>query len=110
MKEKRMEEKSGNLNSILIEGELLAEPTFDKDENGNIVSSFNIKSRISKENNSLNIKGYNYFKIKCTDDLADAVIENGQKGREFRIVGCLVHEEFNDDYFIYAEHIEFKPS
>jgi single-strand DNA-binding protein len=87
--------RMNNLNSVLLEGELTADPIF---VDGKCVFDVNVR-RIEKTNT---------FKIICKSRLAEVCAEYLKMGRGVRIVGRLDRDE-NDEVYLLAEHVEFKP-
>jgi single-strand DNA-binding protein len=105
-----------NLNSILIEGNLVHEPEYRETVKGTPLCTFSIaSSRFYKHDNTLE-QEVNYFDIETWAKLAESCKRNGHKGRGVRVVGRIKQNIWNDAYgnihskvIIVAEHIEFRP-
>jgi single-strand DNA-binding protein len=105
-----------NLNSILIEGNLVKDPRFRSTPRGTSVCTFNLASnRFFKQDSGLE-KEVSYFEVETWGKLADQVHNQGRKGRGIRAVGRLKQERWtgNDGkaqshIVIVAEHVEFRP-
>jgi single-strand DNA-binding protein len=100
-----------NLNSVLLEGHLKADPQFSAG-----VCSFTLKSiRNLKQNNILK-QEIAYFDIIVEGKQAEVCKEHLEKGRGIRVIGRLKQERWKDDkgrrshIYIVAEHVEFKPN
>ena len=97
--------KSKHLNSVLIEGEVLYDPSTD--EQG--VVSFLIVNKFSTPNEEKT----NTLPIVATGRLGEISKQNLKKGSEIRIVGRLVQNYFENTInqfpiYILAEHVEIK--
>jgi single-strand DNA-binding protein len=105
-----------NLNSILIEGNLVHDPLFRKTAKGTPICTFSIASnRFYRGNNGLE-KEVSYFDIESWGKLAESCQKLGHKGRGVRVVGRLKQERWTDTdgkphskISIVAEHVEFRP-
>jgi single-strand DNA-binding protein len=105
-----------NLNSILIEGNLVRDPELRSTPKGTSVCTFPIASnRYFKQNDAME-KEVSFFNVETWAKLADASYRQGKKGRGVRVVGRLKQERWNDKgnkaqsrIFIVAEHVEFRP-
>jgi single-strand DNA-binding protein len=105
-----------NLNSILIEGNLVRDPEMRTASNGTPVCAFSIaSSRYFKQDSSVE-KEVSYFNVESWAKLAENVGNYGHKGRGVRVVGRLKQERWQDKegnakskVVIVAEHIEFRP-
>jgi single-strand DNA-binding protein len=105
-----------NLNSILIEGNLVNEPVLKTTVKGTMVCVFSIASnRFFKRENSV-VQEVSYFDIQTWARLAETCGAEGRKGRPVRIVGRLKQERWNDvagqehaKVLIVAEHVEWRP-
>ena len=105
-----------NLNSILIEGNMVRDAVKKTTSNGTSVCNFTLAS------NRYFRKGDSYEKETCFVDieawgkLADSCVASGHKGRGVRVVGWLkqdrwtgVDGKFYSKLKISAEHIEYRP-
>jgi single-strand DNA-binding protein len=105
-----------NLNSILIEGNLVRDPEFRSTSKGTPVCIFSIASnRYFRQDSGLE-KEVNYFNVETWSKLAEHCHSQGRKGRGVRAVGRLKQERWNDangktqsKVVIVAEHVEFRP-
>jgi single-strand DNA-binding protein len=106
-----------NLNSVLLEGELVKDPVCQNDSKGNPVCRFSLASNrffkgddaIEKETCCLDIETNGKLALQCK--------QNGREGRGVRVVGRLKQEHFRNTegqqaarIVIAAEHVEFRPS
>jgi single-strand DNA-binding protein len=105
-----------NLNSILIEGNLVKDPQFKANPRGTQLCTFTIASdRFYKQDAGFQ-KEVNFFDVESWAKLAENVHNFGSKGRGIRIVGRIKQERWNGSdgtnlskVVIVAEHIEFCP-
>ena len=105
-----------NLNSILLEGELVKTPDSRNDQKGNPVCRFTLSSsRFFKRENGIE-KETGYFDIETSGKLALQCKQNGRQGRGIRVVGRLKQEHSRNGegmpvarIVIVAEHVEFRP-
>ena len=105
-----------NLNSILIEGNLVEDAMLSNTEAGSVICSFTIASnRYYKSGDGME-KEVGFFNIESWGRLAEVCHEHGYKGRGAKIVGRLKQSRWrvakgqsHSRIFIVAEHIEFRP-
>jgi single-strand DNA-binding protein len=105
-----------NLNSILIEGNLVREPLFRSTPKGTSVCTFNLASnRFFKQDTGLE-KEVSFFEIETWARLAEICYNLGKKGRGVRVIGRLKQDRWNGSdgkphskISIVAEHVEFRP-
>lgn len=105
-----------NLNSILLEGNLVADPELRYTPNGAPVCSFSVAcNRYFKQEEELQ-EEVSYFDITTWNRLAEVCNEYLSKGRGVRVVGRLKQDRWEDaegktrsKVHIVAEHVEFKP-
>jgi len=105
-----------NLNSILIEGNLVKDPETRTTTKGVAVTTFTIASnRYFKQDDNLE-KEVSFFIVETWAKLAEACSAKGKKGRGVRVVGRLKQNRWNDSdgkpqtkVVIVAEHLEFRP-
>ncbi|MCL1836802.1 MAG: single-stranded DNA-binding protein [Treponema sp.] len=105
-----------NLNSILIEGNLVREPLFRSTPKGTPVCTFSLASnRFFRQDSGLE-KEVSFFEVETWAKLAEACNNLGKKGRGVRVVGRLKQDRWtgNDGkqrsrITIVAEHVEFRP-
>jgi len=107
-----------NLNSILIEGNLVRDPLLRTTQKGTQICSMVLASNryFKQEQNSGYEKEVSFFDIETWSKLAQACYERGKKGRGVRVVGRLKQSRWNDPdgktrsrISIVAEHVEFRP-
>jgi single-strand DNA-binding protein len=105
-----------NLNSILIEGNLVRDPLFRSTPKGTPVCTFSLASnRFFKQDSGLE-KEVSFFDVETWAKLAESCYNLGHKGRGVRVVGRLKQERWNgpdgklrSKVTIVAEHVEFRP-
>jgi len=105
-----------NLNSILIEGNMVREPEYRTTPKGTPLCTFRLASnRFFKQENGFE-KEVSYFDVETWAKLADVCNNHGKKGRGVRVVGRLKQSRWtgNDGkersrVAIVAEHVEFRP-
>lgn len=105
-----------NLNSILLEGNLVKDPDLKSTPTGTPVCTFAVASnRWYKQNDQLE-KEVSFFDVEAWAKLAQTCGETLKKGRGVRVVGRLKQDRWNDGdgkphnrIKIVAEHVEFKP-
>jgi single-strand DNA-binding protein len=106
-----------NLNSILIEGNLVSDPVIATLNNGSSICRFSIASnRYYKNSENERMEEVNFIDVDTWGNLAEACNAYLSKGRKVRVVGRLKHDRWEDDdnqkkenYVIVAEHVEFYP-
>ena len=105
-----------NLNSILLEGNLVADPELRYTPKGAAVCSFSVAcNRFYKQEEELQ-KEVSYFDVTTWNRLAEVCNEYLTKGRGVRVVGRLKQDRWEDTegktrskVHVVAEHVEFKP-
>ena len=105
-----------NLNSILLEGNLVRDPELSYTTKGTTVCKFSIAAnRYFKQDDELQ-QEVSYFDITTWSRLAEVCNEYLSKGRGVRVVGRLKQDRWEDaegktrsKVHIIAEHVEFKP-
>jgi single-strand DNA-binding protein len=105
-----------NLNSVLIEGNLVKDPVLRSTPKGTPVCTFTLASnRFFKQDSGLE-KEVGYFEVETWAKLAESCRNQGHKGRGVRVVGRLKQDRWNDadgkphsKISIVAEHVEFRP-
>jgi len=105
-----------NLNSILIEGNMVNEPQYRTTPKGTPVCTFSLASNRSYRQDNGYEKEVSFFDVETWSKLADICNNLGKKGRGVRVVGRLKQDRWtgNDGKFhsrisIVAEHVEFRP-
>jgi len=106
-----------NLNSVLIEGNLVRDPdskVFDKEKT--VATMAIATNRYYTDKEGEYIQEVSYFTITAWGNLAKTCVEYLHKGRGIRVVGRLRQERWKDNnndmkerIGIVAEHIEFMP-
>jgi len=105
-----------NLNSILIEGNLVRDPLLRSTPKGTQVCTMCLASnRYYKQDTGFE-KEVSFFDIETWSKLAEACYSKGKKGRGVRVVGRLKQNRWSDPegkshskITIVAEHVEFRP-
>jgi single-strand DNA-binding protein len=105
-----------NLNSILVEGNLVRDPELRTTPKGTTVCTFQIASnRYYKQDSGLEKEVF-FFTVESWGKLAESVGNQGRKGHGVRVVGRLKQERWQDregkaqsKVSIVAEHVEFRP-
>jgi len=105
-----------NLNSILIEGNLVRDAKTSTTPKGITVCNFSIASnRFFKQDSGLE-KEVSFFNVQAWSKLAETASSLGRKGRGVRVVGRLKQDRWQgvdgkpqSRVTIVAEHIEFRP-
>jgi single-strand DNA-binding protein len=105
-----------NLNSILIEGNLVRDPAYKETANGTPVCTFSIASnRFFKQDSGME-KEVGFFDVESWSKLAEQCYNLGHKGRGVRVVGRLKQDRWTGSdgkarsrVSIVAEHVEFRP-
>jgi single-strand DNA-binding protein len=108
-----------NLNSILIEGNLLRDPQLRSTLKGTQVTqvvSFMLASNRYYKNEMTFEKEVSFFNVEAWSKLAEYAYRIGKKGRGVRVVGWLKQDRWQGvdgkpkaRVTIVAEHIEFRP-
>ena len=105
-----------NLNSILIEGNMVRDPQVRATPKGTPVCTFSLASnRYFKQDSGME-KEVSFFEVETWAKLAEACGSKGKKGRGVRVVGRLKQARWAGDdgkqrsrITIVAEHVEFRP-
>lgn len=105
-----------NLNSILIEGNMVRDPLFRSTPKGTPVCTFSLASnRFYKQDDNYE-KEVGFFDVETWAKLAENCYNLGHKGRGVRVVGRLRQQRWSDSegknrskVMIVAEHVEFRP-
>jgi single-strand DNA-binding protein len=105
-----------NLNSILIEGNLVREPKYNTTPKGTPVCTFSLASNRYFRQDTGYEREVSFFDVETWAKLADTCNNLGRKGRGVRVVGRLKQDRWtgNDGkprsrISIVAEHVEFRP-
>jgi single-strand DNA-binding protein len=105
-----------NLNSILIEGNMVRDPQYRTTTKGTSVCHFCLASnRYLRRDNGYE-QEVSFFDVETWAKLADTCGSIGKKGRGVRVVGRLKQDRWTDNdgkprsrVTIVAEHVEFRP-
>jgi single-strand DNA-binding protein len=111
-----MEAFMNNLNSILIEGNMVRDPLLRATPKGTSVCTFSLASnRFFKQDSGFE-KEVSFFDVETWARLAEACYNKGKKGRGVRVVGRLKQDRWTGSdgkthykIAIVAEHVEFRP-
>lgn len=105
-----------NLNSILLEGNLVRDPELKYTPTGTAVCEMTIASNRFFKKDAEPVQEVSYFAVTTWARLAEVCAEYLTKGRGVRIVGRLKQDRWQDNdgkarsrVYIVAEHVEFKP-
>jgi len=104
-----------NLNSVLIEGNMVRDPLIRSTPKGTQVCNFSIASnRFYRQDSNLE-KETGFFEIEAWGKLATACSTQGRKGRGVRVVGRLKQDRWtgsdgksHNKVAIVAEHVEYR--
>jgi single-strand DNA-binding protein len=105
-----------NLNSILIEGNLVKDPLLRSTPKGTQICTLRLASnRFYKQENGFE-REVSFFDVETWARLAEACYAKAKKGRGVRVVGRLKQDRWNgpdgkpySKISIVAEHVEFRP-
>ena len=108
-----------NLNSVLIEGNMVRNPLFRSTQKGTSVCNFTIASnrfyKQDKQDPGFE-KEVGFFDIETWGKLAEICSSQGRKGRGVRVVGRLKQDRWtgtdgknHTKVAIVAEHVEYRP-
>jgi single-strand DNA-binding protein len=105
-----------NLNSILIEGNLVKDPLLRSTPKGTQICTLRLASnRYYKQETGFE-KEVSFFEVETWARLAEACYAKAKKGRGVRVVGRLKQDRWNgpdgklcSKVSIVAEHVEFRP-
>ena len=104
-----------NLNSVLIEGNMVRDPEFKTSTGGTAICKFSIATNRWYKSGENVEKEVGFFDVEAWSKLAEAVRDKGKKGRGCRVVGRLKQDRWNDQegkprskVVIVAEHVDFK--
>ena len=105
------------LNSIILEGNLVANAELSEPTKGFKVCRFSLGvNRFTKSLNGESIDEVSFFDVEAYGKLAETCEKNCSKGRGVRVVGRLKQNRWKNSegknvsrIIIIAEHIEYKP-
>ncbi|MDR1178790.1 MAG: single-stranded DNA-binding protein [Spirochaetaceae bacterium] len=105
-----------NLNSILIEGNLVKDPTFRVTARGTPLCTFTLASNRYYRQEAELEKEVGFFDVETWSKLAESCNNLGHKGRGVRVVGRLKQDRWtgtdgraHSRVSIVAEHVEWRP-
>ncbi len=105
-----------NLNSLLIEGNLVKDPELSYTPKGTAVCKFAVASNRFFKQDQETQKEVSFFDVTTWARLAEVCGEYLKKGRGVRVVGRLKQDRWTDPegktrskIYVIAEHVEFKP-
>ena len=105
-----------NLNSILIEGNMVKDPLLRSTSKGTQVCTMRLASNRFYKMDSGFEKEVSYFDVESWGRLAEACYNKGKRGKGIRVVGRLKQSRWSDPdgkphsrVTIIAEHVEFRP-
>jgi len=104
-----------NLNSVLLEGEVVNDAIGGKTQNGTFACSFTIQSvRYFRRDGTQIEKELSHFDIEAEGNLGENCLKLAKEGRGIRVVGRLKEffdgtDKSNPKIIIVAEHAEFRP-
>jgi single-strand DNA-binding protein len=105
-----------NLNSILIEGNLVRDPKLRSTPKGTQVCTMSLASNRYYKRESGFEKEVSFFNIEAWGRLGENAYRVGKKGRGVRVVGRLKQDRWigadgkpKSRVTIIAEHVEFRP-
>jgi single-strand DNA-binding protein len=112
----RKEAFMNNLNSVLIEGNLVRDPLLRSTPKGTPLCTFSLASnRFFKQDSGME-KEVSFLDVEAWGKLADHCYNLGHKGRGVRVVGRLKQDRWigsdgknHSRVTIVAEHVEFRP-
>jgi single-strand DNA-binding protein len=106
-----------NLNSVLIEGNLVRDSLLKTTPKGTQICVFTLASNRYYRQEGGYEQEVGFFDVECWGKLAQPVYQQAHKGRGVRVVGRLkqdrwtgADEKFHSRIIIHAEHVEFRPS
>lgn len=106
-----------SLNSIVIEGNLTADPKSKTLPSGSTVCNFTLASDRFYRQDEGTEKEVSYFDVEAWARLGESCARDLKRGRGVRVVGRLKQDRWIDHegkkrsrVVIVAEHVEFKPT
>jgi single-strand DNA-binding protein len=104
-----------NLNSVLIEGNMVRDPIVRSTPKGTQVCNFSIASNRYYRQDTNFEKEVGFFDVEAWGRLIDTCVSQGRKGRGVRVVGRLRQGRWTGDdgknhskVCIVAEHVEYR--
>ena len=103
------------LNSIILEGNVVADATLTNPISNFTVGKFAIAvNRTSRNPQGETVEEVSYFDVECYGEMAEKVEKYAKKGQGVRIVGRLKQSRYEENgvkhsrIYLIAEHIEYK--
>ena len=104
-----------NLNSVLIEGNMVRDPLVRSTPKGTQVCNFSIASNRFYKQDSNFEKETGFFEVEAWGKLVEPCVNQGRKGRGVRVVGRLKQDRWTGidgknhyKVTIVAEHVEYR--
>jgi len=111
-----MEESMNNLNSVILEGNLVRDPDANLTPKGTPVCKFSVASNRYFKQDGVRQNEVSYFDVEVWSKVAEACEKHLKKGRGVRVVGRLKQDRWIDEtgsshtkIKVVGEHVEFKP-
>ncbi|QEN09426.1 single-stranded DNA-binding protein [Oceanispirochaeta crateris] len=105
-----------NLNSVILEGNLVRDPEANLTPKGTPVCKFSVASNRYYKSEGIRQSEVSYFDVEVWSKVAEACEKHLQKGRGVRVVGRLKQDRWTDEegsshykVKVVGEHVEFKP-
>ena len=105
-----------NLNSVLIEGNMVRDPLSRTEEEGTVCNFTIASNRYYREVGGELGREVGFFDIEAWSKLGETCSLQGRKGRSCRVVGRLKQDRWtgsdgknHSKIVIVAEHIEYRP-
>ena len=106
-----------NLNSIILEGNLVRDAQLTEPAPGFKKCAFSIAvNRFFKNRKNEDVNEASFFEVEAYGKMAEYCGEKAKKGRGVRVVGRLKQDTWKDEngksaskVYVVAEHIEYKP-
>ena len=105
-----------SLNSILLEGKLIADPESKTMPSGSFVCTFTVASDRFHVRNGIAEKEVSNFDVEAWGRLGESCADTLKAGRGIRVVGRLAQERWTDaegkpcsKVKVVADHVEYKP-
>jgi single-strand DNA-binding protein len=105
-----------NLNSLIIEGNLVRDPLLRSTPKGTPLCTFTLASNRFRKQESGYDEEVSFFDVESWSKLAQQCYDQGCKGRGVRVVGRLKQDRWTGPdgqsrsrITIVAEHVEFRP-
>jgi single-strand DNA-binding protein len=104
------------LNSVILEGNLVRDPEANLTPKGTPVCKFSVASNRYYKSEGVRQEEVSYFDVEVWSKVAESCEKHLKKGRGVRVVGRLKQDRWTDDQGsshyrvkVVGEHVEFKP-